>query len=837
MTKTRWKKYRPLIATALAIGGTLQMVGAVLADGTAAGTSISNTATATYNDPNDPGSTLTTTSNTVTVEVAEVAGITVQAAGVDDVNGNTVDRGDVLYYNYVITNVGNDTTSFRIPNSADITGPGVISGPVEVDQGGGFTAISGGSLDTGAVPPGGTVQVRVPVTVDSNANPNDIITVQLGNTPGNGQNQLFNTDGGDVYTVDLANGTAGEVDGAPANGVREASDAQQITVGNASLTVPLVKLEKAISEQIPGDPSIITDDQVTYELSFEVQDTAPIGSPVSPGPLYSLPLSVDGGTANYVLVSDAVPAGTALTGTPAAPAGWQVVYTAEATSTLASSARWYTTPAAALSGTGATANITRIGFVRQVASIAPGTTVQPFRFTVVTSGVTSGDNVANLAQVFGYSEAANPGDPVDPNKVVADESGDQQPSNLKDGEDGVEPTDFDPPSDGYIDDATDLTNTGEDTGKNNTGSGDGGEAIVLQFNDPVQASLLNGPLDEPDAIGPTSDEDDFTNKSAFVPSASSVPGSTYNPSPVNFSNSVQNNGTDPGDITLVPTPPATATDLPDGTQVTIVGPNGSTATYEWDQANGVFTGLGGGPAPAPITVVNVPAGQEVDYGVEVDLPANTPLSTDIERGFPVPITATLTNAGGSASNTTIDRVYTGFLQLVKLSRILQGDGPAVGAGQGSFDSTPAVDPDGAGPLPAIDPNSAVADVPRTPQPGNIIEYRITYTNISEQQSGSGNVVLTADNVIITEDGTGANGNNWALDQDANGVIDTSNVVNTANDSRGGGIGFFSGASGSTAAADQSGTTQTSDITKYVDTISGVVGPQQSGNFTFQRRLN
>ncbi|NEQ30605.1 MAG: hypothetical protein F6K04_06335, partial [Leptolyngbya sp. SIO4C5] len=623
------------------------------------------------------------------------------------------------------------------------------------------------------------------------------------------------------------------------NGVREASDVQQIEVGNASLTVPLVKLEKAISEQIPGDPSNITDDQITYELSFEVQDTAPTGSSVSPGPLYSLPLTVNGTTANYVLVSDALPAGTELTGTPAAPTGWQVVYTAEATSTSAREARWYSTSTAALAGTSATANITRIGFVRQAASIAPGTTVQPFRFTVVTSGVSSGDNVANLAQIFGYSEVANPANPVDPTKVVADESGDQQPSNLKDGQDGVEPTDFDPPSDGYIDDAADLTATGEDTGRNNTGSGDGGEAITLQINDPVQASLINGPLDEPAAIGPTSNNDDFTNKSAFVPSASSIPGSTYNPSPVNFSNSVQNNGTDPGSVTLAPTPPTTATDLPNGTQVTIVGPTGSTETYTW---NGTVFLDDTGKAPtdagyATVTIANVPAGQEVDYGVEVDLPAATPLSTDIERGFPVPVTATLTNAGGSSTNTTIDRVYTGFLQLVKLSRILQGDGPAVGAGQGNFDSTPAVDPDGAGPLAAVDPNPGVADVARSPQPGNIIEYRITYTNISEQQSGSGNVILTADNIVITENGTDPNGNNWALDQDANGVIDTSNVTNTANDSRGGGISFFSGASGSTAAADQSGTTQTTDITKYIDTVSGIVNPQQSGNFTFQRRLN
>jgi hypothetical protein len=50
------------------------MVLPALSAGTAAGTNISNTATATYNDPNNPGTTLDAQSNTVTVTVAEVAG-------------------------------------------------------------------------------------------------------------------------------------------------------------------------------------------------------------------------------------------------------------------------------------------------------------------------------------------------------------------------------------------------------------------------------------------------------------------------------------------------------------------------------------------------------------------------------------------------------------------------------------------------------------------------------------------------------------------------------------------------------------------------------------------
>ena len=97
--KFQGKVYRTIIAAALALSGSLQMVTAVLANGTAAGTQITNEATATYEDPNDPNNTpITTTSNQVVVQVAEVAGITVQPTGItfipDDLTTTTVVEGD-----------------------------------------------------------------------------------------------------------------------------------------------------------------------------------------------------------------------------------------------------------------------------------------------------------------------------------------------------------------------------------------------------------------------------------------------------------------------------------------------------------------------------------------------------------------------------------------------------------------------------------------------------------------------------------------------------------------------------------------------------------------------
>lgn len=48
--KFRWQAHKLLLATTLAVAGVFNMVSAVLAEGTAAGTPISNTATATYTD-------------------------------------------------------------------------------------------------------------------------------------------------------------------------------------------------------------------------------------------------------------------------------------------------------------------------------------------------------------------------------------------------------------------------------------------------------------------------------------------------------------------------------------------------------------------------------------------------------------------------------------------------------------------------------------------------------------------------------------------------------------------------------------------------------------------
>jgi hypothetical protein len=833
--------YRSLVATALLANGIFQLVAPVLADGTAAGQSISNTATATYEDPKNPGSTINATSNTVVVTVAEVAGITVTGTGVIDNNGNQVEPKDLLYYNYTVTNVGNDPTKFRIPEKVGIIGPGTPGKPeYSTDGGKKWIAITGTEYTTDSIPVGGSILVRVPVTVKDTAGPNDEIKITLGNTPGDGQNELRDANDGDVYTVDNTGASLppGEVVGDPVNGTREASATQKAIVSQSLKSYPLATVLKARSDyNNGGTPATINDDKLTYDLSLRVELNDPTGNQIQPAPLAGR--TITGFAEPRILVSDAIPKDTELAEVPTPPPGWQVVYTDQDPNSIdANAATWkLLTPSVDLK------TVTRIGYVNDPAviqTIAPGKTYTGFKVPIkVKSSVTATSlTVENIAQLFGQS--------VDGKTPVYDESGDQNPSNY-DGKtippgtldangDGIPDLNSTPTVDkGYIPNPGTLPNTDIDGANNNSGIGANGEPnrFVIQVPSPV--ALVNGPERAPDAVGPTSNNDDFTNKSSPIPT-DKKPGDTLDPAPVGFTNTVKNTGTQKNNISLVPTPPTNPADLPVNTTVRIS--YGSEAkTYVWTGTqfkydadanpgtNGDQTAIDA--TSKYITIPNVDPNVSVNYGVEVNLPDGTKLSTDIDKGFPVPITAFIDDATpglgadplAEPRNITIDRVYTGYLKMVKESRVLPGTGPNPRAEDKDFNTNE-----------------------KKPAPGNIIEYQIRYKNISDSQAGTGNVVLNADKVVITEDGTlsttpGDGKNNWALDNDRNGQIDTTNVVGSAKDSGASTIKFYNGQPSINSGIDQSGTSVNSDVTKYVNTVTGVVAPGEERKFTFQRQVN
>ncbi len=243
-----------------------------LADIPKPSTKIDNTATGTFSDETDPTNSQTTTSNTVSVSYAEVAGIDVSVPvateapvtipNPGDYQGDgRISRGDLVYYDFTITNTGNDPTQFFIPGIATITG-GVIepnrqlqivsySGspagftPVDVPVSGsrtgpnslGTASVTGLLGTNGIFAQGQSITVRVPVRVSTATN-NSSITVHLGNS-GILQNQAYTASATtQVYTIDNVDTlVADETAGSPANGEREGSN-ETIT----TLAVPLLRV-------------------------------------------------------------------------------------------------------------------------------------------------------------------------------------------------------------------------------------------------------------------------------------------------------------------------------------------------------------------------------------------------------------------------------------------------------------------------------------------------------------------------------------------------------------------------------------------------------------------
>jgi hypothetical protein len=790
---------RPLIASLLVGGGLLQLAAPVLAEGTPAGTTISNTATASYEDPSDPTKPLNTVSNTVEVKVAEVAGITVTADtfSIAKAAGNTApgaEVGDTVNFVYNVTNVGNDTTKFHVPGTATTTGPGSVTLVQYESAPGSWTDIpAGGSFESAPFAPGGVLKVRVVVSVLAGATANTPLTATLGKTvtPGQ-QNVSRNSDGGDVYTVDNANGAAGEVDGVPENGVREASATQTVVIGATPQAFAAVTKVRGVG----------TANSMSYTLGLKVADQidVPTSSNKIAADLAATAITLDGNAANKVLVSDAVPAGTTA-GTLTAPnSDWQAVYTTDATTTLATAANWL--PIA--NGAAVPAGAKRVGFITD-GPIAKGTTISGMIVNVNYSSTLASDGgkLANIAQVFGRTTTSS-GTPV------YDESGDNKPNNYND--DGTAPTPG-PVSNplNITDGVANPNDPAVDGNNNNTGTGPAGEPNVFQVVPPGQTGITNGTANKPDAVGPTGNNDDFTNLSTAIPATTwvrdPITGQTLpqplDPASVAFANTFKS--TIAGPVSLMPTTPATP--LPDGTKVTIT--YGAVAkTFIYDSGLGKFVnttpaGIRTTTPATPLVTPSVVANDPVNYGVEVDLPANTAQL----KGYGVPITAFVdSNTDGvldanEPQNKTIDRVYTGYLKLEKQAQILDTDGVRV-----------------------IEDFTANPRTLNNVAPNQMIRYKIVYSNISEvAPAGSGSVALNAQNIVVTEDGvqTATNLNSWYTNTSSPAVV-TTHRPGSAVDTNGGKITFGGKTNGDT------------DISIYKNTVDGPLAPQTNGSFSFIR---
>lgn len=851
--------YRPLMIAALVAGGVLQpLLRPVLAAGVAAGTTISNTAAATYTDDNN--NPFNATSNTVQIKVAPISGVTVKPTGITDVNLGAVEKGDPLQFNFDVKNVGNLTEDVFIPSAPitanfvlDPTTPilvniGTVAAPNFVDpatQPALFTPVLGGYLAKNLAPDQ-VLQVRVVGTVPTTGiSAGDPITVTLGDTGPNDnspatQNVVDSLDGStpkEVRTVATLDplGVTGPIDN------KEASGSQFIPFGTQSTPQAFSLLKKTVASVSPGASANGNDDTINYNLNFSVLNTSPNGS-LTPADLTGTMMQLEGLYTARVLVSDAIPVGTVLSSAPAVVPGWTAVYSTDAVASTAPigpsgqslpAANWTATAPTSPAGFAA---VKRVGFVANTATVAKGTTVD-FKFSVVTSNLpASGGKVDNIAQAFGQTL----GDPSVTPKVVFEESGDANPSNFDDlGNPGPV---FDPLKDTG---KADPTLQGIDTKGDNTATGspkgEVTEVTISGVGSSAADSIFNGPQATPDAVGPTDVNDDFTNQSTTVPAGQDPTTTITAPAGLTskFTNSVKN-PTQVGlaELTIEPIGPliaeaadgisttgqyGTNADIPNGTKVKITAtpfataqnptPTPLSATYTYNQGTGKFV-LDVIPGNIPVNVGTLPPNGSVSYTVDVTLPSGLvkPLTA-----IPIPVIAfpdespstTPGFTGELTNNVTIDRVYTGYVKLVKEAQVLSSSKTVLQAW------TDTISPNA--PLPSI--NS-----------GQYIEYRIKYTNISTPAAtGSGNVVLNANSFQLVEDGaaggfsSGSN-NSWYPDTLHQKSTFASNGTVTYHV----GAGVASPVIGNVDPADGS------DVGRYVNDLSVPLTPNDTGYFQFRR---
>src|SRR5216684_1620257 len=276
-------------------------------------------------------------------------------------------------------------------------------------------------------------------------------------------------------------------------------------------------------------------------------------------------------------------------------------------------------------------------------------------------------------------------------------------------------------------------------------------AVITDDDLPLNiGDVLIGPCGVPGAMGPTGVNDDFTNRSVNTGIANVPPGGvTTAAATVVFRNTVQNTGAG-DDVFMISAPTS-----PAGFMVEISIDNGDNY-FKLETANpSVAMAIGYRAAAIILVRITAPAGLQ------------------ILTGFDTVIRATST-ATPAATNDTIDRVYTGFIRLDKSATVV------------SANST-----DG----------SAMAT------PGAEIEFAITYSNVSSA-SGVGNSLLTAHNLVISENGN-SSPNNWGL---------TTEHIVGASDTQGGLI-----------IGDRMGSTSLTDI---VSTLEA----GQTGVFKFKRKV-
>jgi hypothetical protein len=273
--------------------------------------------------------------------------------------------------------------------------------------------------------------------------------------------------------------------------------------------------------------------------------------------------------------------------------------------------------------------------------------------------------------------------------------------------------------------------------------------VSAKSSNSTSGGVLVGPLGSPTAVGPTGRDDDFTNLSIDGGIAASSDGVTMSPAVKIFKNTVENVG--PTDDAFIITTPS----IPANFRVEISTDFGDHYTST-DSTNYSIT------VPVSYRASNT-------FFVRVTAPAGLKILTSYDTV--IRATSTIDPA---VTNATIDRLYAGFIRVEATTKFVGSTQPVevAAAAQGSE-----------------------------------IEFTITFTNISSAD-GSGNSLLTAYDLVISENGNAAP-NNWGA---------TTDHIVGASDNHGGRI-----------IGDREGSTWLTDIVTSLDA-------GRSGVFKFKRRI-
>ena len=643
---------------------------------TPGGTTISNQASASYSDGTNN---YTTISNTVTVTVSNVSGLTITP---DAGSNPTVVAGQTLVvFNFTVTNTGNFADQVRFlasGASARVVGPASITRAViDVDGSGTINAgdtdikTNGADVISANILQNANIHVLVEVSVNAGATTGQSVQVVLGDAATGGpsfDNQPANTSANEVRTVSALS----------VNGLREAR-------GDISASVVDDALLRLTLNAPPGPVALGSDITYTWTLA-------------NAGARDITGVTLNG--ANRVYIIAPIPVNTVLKAGQVFPAG--TLYSTTALTTTPLLATWTAVPPPLNT-------LVRIAFPAGVTLPSGPGTFSTNMVVTVNTGINASIPIDEIGDAFGQNTVL---------ATITDQSGDATPNN------GDGNADF---NEGYV-----------------PGVGHG---VIQRTLLTAVGSVLLGPSGAPGAVGPTNNNDDYTNKSSNP--GNIAPGNNTTASAqLVYVNTLQNTGNANDIFTLdAPTVPA-------GFTVEISTNGGTSYT---DVSSGGSVNL----------AVNF--GNSADINVRITIPVGKTVLT----GFDSIIRATSANTP-AANNRTIDRSYTGFLQLTKTVTVTNGTG--VG-----------------GPTDAV--------------PGAVISYAITYTNVSSSNGDANCVKLTASNLIITEDGLAAP-NNWGTFTTNSGIPSDSGT----------------------------GTVATVTATKYTDTVASV-GPGVSKIFSFQRSIN